>query len=469
MKSELPLERVCPATGLEAVICVFISLFLPSICLAGSVITWGDNSYKQCNVPFPNADFKAIAAGERHALGLKTDGSVAAWGYNADGECNVPAPNSDFAAVSAGGNSLGLKTDGSVVIWGEDNSAPAPVPFPGGSDYTAISAGHIHSLALKSDGSIIAFGYNNSGQCNVPSPNTGFVAIAAGGMHSLGLKSDGSIAAWGYNGYGECNVPLPNTGFVAIAAGYVHSLGLKSDGSIVAWGSNGYGQCNVPSPNAGFTAVSAGERHSLGLKADGSIAAWGSNSYGQRKVADPNTDYVSVSAGEYFSMGLRKPRAGDLNNDAFVNFSDYSILADNWHGTPDPCDPNNGDLTWDNYVDIGDLIEFTRQWLTCLVGPAYNPQPADEAANISQYVVLQWAAGEKSTSHDVYFGTDFNDVNNADITNSQIYMGQQDSNSWDTNNVNPAGLDANVTYYWRIDESAGCTVKGNVWSFTTSP
>jgi len=76
----------------------------------GSIVAWGYNSTAQCEVPAPNTDFVAIAAGERHSLGLKADGSIAAWGYNYYGQCEVPAPNTGFAAIAAGSfHSLGLK------------------------------------------------------------------------------------------------------------------------------------------------------------------------------------------------------------------------------------------------------------------------------------------------------------------------------------------------------------------------
>jgi len=62
----------------------------------------------------------------------------------------------------------------------------------------------------------------------------------------------------------------------------------------------------------------------------------------------------------------------------------------------------------------------------------------------------------------VYFGTDFNDVNDA-TSDSNEYIGNQEPNGY-----NPNGLDLETTYYWRIDEvGASNTYKGNVWSFTT--
>ena len=89
----------------------------------GSIVAWGDNWAGQCNVPPPNTNFVAVAAGGSHSLGLKADGSIVGWGGNWAGQCNVPPPNTNFVAVAAGGwnvwgdaraHSLGLKADGWV-------------------------------------------------------------------------------------------------------------------------------------------------------------------------------------------------------------------------------------------------------------------------------------------------------------------------------------------------------------------
>ncbi|MFH1575054.1 MAG: FlgD immunoglobulin-like domain containing protein, partial [Acidobacteriota bacterium] len=73
-------------------------------------VAWGLNEDGRCDVPSPNADFVAIAAGSGHSMGLKSDGSVVAWGANGSGQCNVPSPNTGFVAVTAGWiHSLALK------------------------------------------------------------------------------------------------------------------------------------------------------------------------------------------------------------------------------------------------------------------------------------------------------------------------------------------------------------------------
>ncbi|HPS00534.1 MAG TPA: SUMF1/EgtB/PvdO family nonheme iron enzyme, partial [Candidatus Sumerlaeota bacterium] len=314
--------KVKNSAGVEsAVVSDSIQLDSPGAVVAwGSNYNWDGSVYTgQCNIPSPNRDYVAVAAGWGHSAALKVDGSIVTWGYNQFGQCNVPSPNRDFVAVAAVDyQTLGLKSDGSIVVWGYNNSGgQSAVPAPN-RDYVAISAVRGHSLALKSDGSVVAWGINTSGQCNVPSPNTGFVAVSAGFRHSLALKADGSVLAWGadqdyYNPQytGLCAVPAPNSGFRAVSAGGgLHNLGLKSDGSVVAWGSDYdwlgqyIGACAVPAPNSGFVAVSGGNYHSLGLKSDGSIVAWGKNNNGECNVPAPNSGFTAIVGGGNHSLAL---------------------------------------------------------------------------------------------------------------------------------------------------------------------
>jgi hypothetical protein len=95
---------------------------------------------------------------------------------------------------------------------------------------------------------------------------------------------------------------------------------------------------------------------------------------------------------------------------------------------------------------------------------ASRPDPANGALNVDPDAVLSWVPGEGAISHDVYFGTDYTDINDADTTSAE-FMDNIDVNSFD-----PYGLEEATMYYWRIDEVNGPnTVKGDVWSFTTRP
>jgi arabinan endo-1,5-alpha-L-arabinosidase len=110
----------------------------------------------------------------------------------------------------------------------------------------------------------------------------------------------------------------------------------------------------------------------------------------------------------------------------------------------------------------GDIWSFTVRSLT-----AFNPSPPDGAQNEDLYVDLTWSAGVGAKLHYVYFGTDWEAVNEADDTRGvwPEFKGCQKQNSFD-----PGTLAVGQTYYWRIDEVNNIDVKkGNVWSFTTTP
>lgn len=97
-------------------------------------------------------------------------------------------------------------------------------------------------------------------------------------------------------------------------------------------------------------------------------------------------------------------------------------------------------------------------------GKAINLFPQNGSAGMNVNVDLRWALGYGTFSHDMYFGTDFNSVNNADISSAE-FKGNQFDNIFDQNTLEP-----NTVYYWRIDErnNHGAS-KGDVWSFTTGP
>ncbi len=87
---------------------------------------------------------------------------------------------------------------------------------------------------------------------------------------------------------------------------------------------------------------------------------------------------------------------------------------------------------------------------------AYDPDPADGAEFVDPDVILSWEPGYRAILHTVYFGDNFNEVNNA---SGGILRG--------TTTYNPGHLEIGKTYYWRIDESDDNRKhKGDVWSFT---
>jgi hypothetical protein len=90
---------------------------------------------------------------------------------------------------------------------------------------------------------------------------------------------------------------------------------------------------------------------------------------------------------------------------------------------------------------------------------AYDPSPSDGQQYVQPDVTLGWTAGFGAKLHTVYFGDNFDDVNNATAGTLSP-----------TTTFTPGTLESGKTYYWRVDESnpPNPTVKGDVWSFRTT-
>jgi hypothetical protein len=94
---------------------------------------------------------------------------------------------------------------------------------------------------------------------------------------------------------------------------------------------------------------------------------------------------------------------------------------------------------------------------------AINPSPAsDISVEVTRNVDFSWTPGLGAAYHNVYLGTVYSDVLNAN-TFSPAYQGQYTANTYD-----PGTLKRGYTYYWRIDElnsSRQLLATGDVWSF----
>jgi hypothetical protein len=94
---------------------------------------------------------------------------------------------------------------------------------------------------------------------------------------------------------------------------------------------------------------------------------------------------------------------------------------------------------------------------------ARNPSPASEESDVPRDVLLGWTPGPFAATHNVYFGTSFDDVYNGigGVTQSV------------TSYAPAQRLDFGTTYYWRVDEvnapPDSTVYRGSLWSFTTEP
>jgi hypothetical protein len=128
-----------------------------------------------------------------------------------------------------------------------------------------------------------------------------------------------------------------------------------------------------------------------------------------------------------------------------------------------------GDPLWLRIQSIsGSYTYLDNAMVSNLIDPslASKPKPPNGATEVLRNVVLSWKPGEYPGTHNIYFGTDFNDVNDS-IADVLLSEGQ------DANTFDPGLLELGQIYYWRVDEvndSADSTLyRGNIWSFTTEP
>jgi len=100
---------------------------------------------------------------------------------------------------------------------------------------------------------------------------------------------------------------------------------------------------------------------------------------------------------------------------------------------------------------------------------AWSPSPGNYATVewTPAGPTLSWKPGRYAAKHDVYFGTDEDDVNDATDPNTLPGRGRQDPCSCSFPTPPP---ELGETYYWRIDEvNDACAPyiwKGDVWEFT---
>jgi hypothetical protein len=130
-------------------------------------------------------------------------------------------------------------------------------------------------------------------------------------------------------------------------------------------------------------------------------------------------------------------------------FPDGLVPGSTYYWRVDEVNDANVDSPWK-----GDVWSFS-------VPPkkAYDPIPGDGAKFVDPAVVLSWTPGYLAGLHTVYFGDDFDTVNNATGGTGLPFT-----------TYTPVALEPDKTYYWRVDEwDQAMTYKGDVWSFKTLP
>ncbi len=110
---------------------------------------------------------------------------------------------------------------------------------------------------------------------------------------------------------------------------------------------------------------------------------------------------------------------------------------------------------------------------------ATRPQPIDNEEDVNVIRLLQWTNGAGADKHDLYLGDNFDDVNDANRSNTHgVLIGPDlavNANAgYDPcrGGANNEFLALDTTYYWRVDENdfdTSTVYEGEVWSFSTLP
>jgi alpha-tubulin suppressor-like RCC1 family protein len=317
---------------------------------AGNMFGWGDNTYgslgtndithrsSPVQTVAGGANWKLIATGWYHTLGIKTDGRLWAWGHNLDGQLGdggITKKSSPVAigslqnwkTVSGGSyHSLATKNDGTAWAWGfntygilglgDQTHRSSPNQIGANTIWKTVSAGYYHSAGLKTDGTLWTWGRNHLGQLGQndlthrSSPAqvgalTNWKDVASGGYFTTMLRNDGTIWTAGENSRGQLgdnsstdkSSPVQETtlgtNWIKIAAGGFLAMAIKNNGTLWTWGRNHVGQLGdntiihrsspvqTVSGGTNWKLIASSDYSSFGIKTDGTLWAWGSGARGR--------------------------------------------------------------------------------------------------------------------------------------------------------------------------------------------
>lgn len=402
---------------------MILILILSSLCLAGTIVPWGNNEWGQCDIIPEGNDFIDIGLGEFGIRGaaLKADGTIIDWGFNYNYGYVYPPEGNSFVDIEVSGYhglaldsngfiyswgyctpelhnisteggwtkiatglgaNVAYKPDGTLRYWGGLEIDPNdPNNFPVDGHYKDIKA-NIGILALKDDGTLIAWGgYRNYDLINVPSGK--FKAIGCGYYHHLAIRADGTLAAWGRNDYGQCNVPDGND-YVEVTGGLYRSIARKSDGSIIQWGRQDYPD-EIPIPELlGTVKIAAGMETFLALTSESEFTLTLNVEPAEIKKTTPDPGVKYCYAGEKILINApRCPLCPDVwffdywSGDAatkeqtqYISMTGNKIVTAHYKKLAkvcgDECHPIlQGDMNKDCYINFEDFAIYSTQWLAC--------------------------------------------------------------------------------------------------------
>ncbi len=124
-------------------------------------------------------------------------------------------------------------------------------------------------------------------------------------------------------------------------------------------------------------------------------------------------------------------------------------------------------------LSVEDIELIMNNGLAIVVGgstEATDPQPTNGQTDVPRDGMLSWTPGMFAQTHDVYLGTNVDDVAAASTSDPRdVLVGQGLTEA----SVDHGRLEFEQTYYWRVDEVNGAPdhsiYKGDIWSFIVEP
>lgn len=157
-------------------------------------------------------------------------------------------------------------------------------------------------------------------------------------------------------------------------------------------------------------------------------------------------------------------RRADLDRDGYVDFSDFSLMADQWLLTGGGLVTDVVPLEGDGQVNARDLMLIADEWLHCFIPAASDPSPAAGEENVTLTPLLGWSPDEESVYSDIYLGTDLYAVATATHDSPEFFGSIADSHL-ELEKV----LEPDTVYYWRVNRiGPRCAAPGDIWTFTTT-
>ena len=292
-------------------------------------------------------------------------------------------------------------------------------------------------------------------------------------------------------------------GEVEVPASGTYTFHTQSDDGIRLWVNNeqlidnwtNHGDTH----DSGDITLTAGQRYEIRLE----FYEAGGGAVCELSWSTPSLTRETIPS-QYLWVGGERPYArhpnpadGAIIRDTWINLSwlpgDYAASHDVYLGENfDDVDAGSPDTFQGNQVSLSFVIGFpgfpypdglvsgtTYYWrvdeveadgTTKYKGPiwsfaiapktGYNPEPADGAEFVDPNITLSWESGFGALLHHLYFGDNFDDVDNG---TPDTYKGPVGFSKY-----TPGTLESGKAFYWRVDEFHGFeTYKGEVWGFTT--